>query len=105
VQGRRGSEPFQAPAVQVVLASGQFGAGAIGAAGGAQLVEGGADDGLVIAGTLTLLEGEGPHPAVVLLCPGRLDREAGSRRAQGRPQPRPDLAARLPPAVPPPGGP
>jgi pimeloyl-ACP methyl ester carboxylesterase len=47
-----------------------------------------ADDGLVIAGTLTLPDGEGPHPAMVLLSPGQLDREGNTRRAPlelGRP--------------------
>ncbi|GAA4237364.1 hypothetical protein FHR32_007349 [Streptosporangium album] len=34
-----------------------------------------ADDGLVMADTLALPAGNGPHPAVVLLCPGNLDRE------------------------------
>ncbi|MQA80007.1 MAG: alpha/beta fold hydrolase [Streptosporangiales bacterium] len=41
-----------------------------------------ADDGLLVAGTLSVPAGEGPHPAVVLLCPGTLDREGDSRRAR-----------------------
>src|SRR5664279_6464331 len=40
------------------------------------------DDGLVIAGTLTLPAGNGPHAAVVLLCPGRLDREGDVGKAR-----------------------
>lgn len=40
-----------------------------------------ADDGLVIAGTLALPAGNGPHPALVLLCPGQLDREGNTRMA------------------------
>jgi uncharacterized protein len=46
-----------------------------------------ADDGLVIAGTLALPAGKGPHPAAVLLCPGQLDREGdvgNARIALGR---------------------
>ncbi|WP_328649343.1 lysophospholipase [Amycolatopsis sp. NBC_00348] len=40
-----------------------------------------ADDGLPLAGTLTLPAGAGPHPAVLLLHgSGRLDRDAGTRR-------------------------
>jgi uncharacterized protein len=40
------------------------------------------DDGLEIAGTLALPAGsEGPRPAVVLLWPGRLDREGNTRKA------------------------
>lgn len=47
-----------------------------------------ADDGLVIAGTLALPEGEGPYPAMVLSWPIQLDREAnrgGARLNLGRP--------------------
>lgn len=47
-----------------------------------------ADDGLLVSGTLSVPDGDGPHPAVVLLCPGTLDREGDSRRARtalGRP--------------------
>jgi pimeloyl-ACP methyl ester carboxylesterase len=40
-----------------------------------------ADDGRAIAGTLALPEGPGPHPAAVLLWPGRLDREGSVRKA------------------------
>lgn len=40
-----------------------------------------ADDGLLLAGTLTRPAGAGPHPAVLLLHgSGRLDRDAGTRR-------------------------
>ncbi|WP_188192151.1 alpha/beta hydrolase family protein [Nonomuraea sp. SYSU D8015] len=34
-----------------------------------------ADDGLRLSGTLTLPAAEGPHPAVLLLLPGKLDRD------------------------------
>lgn len=47
-----------------------------------------AGDGLAIAGTLALPRGEGPYPAMVLLSPGRLDREGDSGRSRlalGRP--------------------
>src|SRR5664279_1963872 len=40
------------------------------------------DDGLVMAGTLALPAGNGPHAAVVLLCPGRLDREGDVGKAR-----------------------
>ena len=40
-----------------------------------------ADDGLAIAGTLALPAGDGPHPAVVLLSPGSLDREGNTGKA------------------------
>ncbi|HEX6340823.1 alpha/beta hydrolase [Umezawaea sp.] len=42
-----------------------------------------ADDGVVLAGTLTLPAGEGPHPAVLLLHgSGRLDREGNAGRVR-----------------------
>src|SRR5664280_1349768 len=40
------------------------------------------DDGLVIAGTLALPAGNGPPAAVVLLCPGRLDRDGDGGKAR-----------------------
>lgn len=40
-----------------------------------------AEDGLPLAGTLALPAGKGPHPAVVLLWAGRLDREGSTRQA------------------------
>jgi pimeloyl-ACP methyl ester carboxylesterase len=53
-----------------------------------------ADDGLPLAGTLTLPEGPGPHPAVLLLPgSGRLDRNANTRRV--RMELGPPLAAAL----------
>src|SRR5687768_11801102 len=47
-----------------------------------------ADDGLAVAGTLALPDGDGPHPAVIVLMPGRLDREGNVRNGSlnlGRP--------------------
>jgi pimeloyl-ACP methyl ester carboxylesterase len=41
-----------------------------------------ADDEVDIAGTLVLPAGDGPHPAVVLLCPGRSDREGDVGKAR-----------------------
>ncbi|MFD0741051.1 alpha/beta fold hydrolase [Phytohabitans flavus] len=53
-----------------------------------------ADDGLLLAGTLTLPDGPGPHPAVLLLhASGPLDRDANTRRH--RMQLGPPLAAAL----------
>src|ERR1700740_773325 len=44
------------------------------------------DDGLPIAGTLTLPEGAGPHPAVLLLYGyGRADRDFNARRRRLNP--------------------
>src|SRR5450756_2875545 len=40
------------------------------------------DDGLVMAGTLALPAGNGPPAAVVLLCPGRLDRDGDVGKAR-----------------------
>src|SRR5450759_201450 len=40
------------------------------------------DDGLVMAGTLALPAGNGPPAAVVLLCPGRLDRDGDVGQAR-----------------------
>ncbi|TMR94791.1 alpha/beta fold hydrolase [Nonomuraea basaltis] len=41
-----------------------------------------ADDGLPLSGTLTLPAAEGPHPAVLLLLPGKLDREGNIGKAR-----------------------
>lgn len=41
-----------------------------------------AEDGLALRGTLTSPAGPGPHPAVLLLCPGRTDRDGNVGKAK-----------------------